>query len=192
MLYLQLFITFFKIGIFGFGGGYAMISMIHNDVVTSSHWISSAEFADIVAISQSTPGPIGINAATYVGYTAAINSGFSTPMAVLASALATLAVVLPSFIMIMVIAGILRRYREHPVTKTIFSLLRPTVVGLLAAAAITLLTPDNFSTPDNPWQFYVSIFLGLSAFVGTVWFKVKPIPMLVMCGVAGFLLFYRQ
>ena len=70
MLYLELFLTFFQIGLFGFGGGYAMLSMIQGEVVTSHQWISSSEFTDIVAISQMTPGPIGINSATYVGYTA--------------------------------------------------------------------------------------------------------------------------
>jgi len=189
MLYLQLFITFFKIGLFGFGGGYAMISMIHSDVVSSNHWITSAEFADIVAVSQSTPGPIGINSATYVGYTAAMNAGYGEAMAVLASGVSTFAVVLPSFLLVLLILGILRRYREHTVTQTIFSVLRPTVIGLLAAAAIALLTPENFGTPADLWQFSTSIFLCVAAFVGTVWCKVKPIPMLIMCGVAGLLLY---
>ena len=75
MLFLELFLTFFQIGLFGFGGGYAMLSMIQGEVVTSHNWLSSAEFTDIVAISQMTPGPIGINSATYVGYTATINAG---------------------------------------------------------------------------------------------------------------------
>ena len=78
MLYLELFLTFFQIGLFGFGGGYAMLSMIQGEVVTNHQWISSSEFTDIVAISQMTPGPIGINSATYVGYTAAINAGYTT------------------------------------------------------------------------------------------------------------------
>ena len=96
MIYIQLFITFFKIGLFGFGGGYGMLSLIQHDTVEQWHWLSSSEFTDIVAISQMTPGPIGINSATYCGYTAIANAGYSMPMAILGSAVATFALVLPS------------------------------------------------------------------------------------------------
>ena len=104
MLYLELFITFFQIGLFGFGGGYAMLSMIQGEVVTSHGWLSSAEFTDIVAISQMTPGPIGINSATYVGYTSVINAGYGHAWGILGSAVATFALVLPSFILMIAIS----------------------------------------------------------------------------------------
>ena len=100
MLFLQLFYTFFKIGLFGFGGGYAMLSMIQGEVVTRYGWLTSQEFTDIVAISQMTPGPIGINSATYVGYTT-IAAHYGTSMGVLGSCIATFAVVLPSFILML-------------------------------------------------------------------------------------------
>ena len=96
MIFLWLFVTFFEIGLFGFGGGYGMLSLIQHETVEHWHWLSSAEFADIVAISQMTPGPIGINSATYCGYTAIKNAGFSMPMAILGSATATFALVLPT------------------------------------------------------------------------------------------------
>ena len=89
MIFLSLFITFFKIGLFGFGGGYGMLSLIQHETVESHHWLSTAEFTDIVAISQMTPGPIGINSATYCGFTAIQNAGYSHAMAVLGSATAT-------------------------------------------------------------------------------------------------------
>lgn len=89
MIWLQLFYVYLKIGIFGFGGGYAMLSLIQADVVDRYGWISSQEFTDIVAISQMTPGPIGINSATYIGYTAIHNAGYSPAMAVLGSCLTT-------------------------------------------------------------------------------------------------------
>ena len=98
MIWLQLFYVYLKIGIFGFGGGYAMLSLIQADVVDRYGWISSQEFTDIVAISQMTPGPIGINSATYIGYTAIHNAGYSPAMAVLGSCLTTFAVCLPSFL----------------------------------------------------------------------------------------------
>ncbi|MEI3531465.1 MAG: chromate transporter [Bacteroidaceae bacterium] len=191
VLFLLLFYTFFKIGLFGFGGGYAMLSMIQGEVVTKYQWLTTSQFTDIVAISQMTPGPIGINSATYVGYSAVVNAGYSPAMGVLGSAMATFAVVLPSFILMFTITRILIKYRETDLVDTMFSLLRPTVVGLIAAAALILMTPENFSAPDiNPWQFYISIFLFVAAFVGTQFFKINPIKMIIVCATAGFILFY--
>lgn len=191
VLFLLLFYTFFKIGLFGFGGGYAMLSMIQGEVVTKYQWLTTSQFTDIVAISQMTPGPIGINSATYVGYSAVVNAGYSPAMGVLGSAMATFAVVLPPFILMFTVTKILIKYRETDLVDTMFSLLRPTVVGLIAAAALILMTPENFSTPDiNPWQFYISIFLFVAAFVGTQFFKINPIKMIIVCATAGFILFY--
>lgn len=191
VLFLLLFYTFFKIGLFGFGGGYAMLSMIQGEVVTKYQWLTTSQFTDIVAISQMTPGPIGINSATYVGYSAVVNAGYSPAMGVLGSAMATFAVVLPSFILMFTITKILIKYRETDLLDTMFSLLRPTVVGLIAAAALILMTPENFSAPDiNPWQFYISVFLFVAAFVGTQFFKINPIKMIIVCATAGFILFY--
>ena len=191
VLFLLLFYTFFKIGLFGFGGGYAMLSMIQGEVVTKYQWLTTSQFTDIVAISQMTPGPIGINSATYVGYSAVVNAGYSPAMGVLGSAMATFAVVLPSFILMFTITKILIKYRETDLVDTMFSLLRPTIVGLIAAAALILMTPENFSTPSiNPWQFYISIFLFVAAFVGTQFFKINPIKMIIVCATAGFILFY--
>lgn len=190
VLFLLLFYTFFKIGLFGFGGGYAMLSMIQGEVVTKYQWLTTSQFTDIVAISQMTPGPIGINSATYVGYSAVVNAGYSPALGVLGSAMATFAVVLPSFILMFTITKILIKYRETDLVDTMFSLLRPTVVGLIAAAALILMTPENFSTPSiNPWQFYISIFLFVAAFVGTQFFKINPIKMIIVCATAGFILF---
>ena len=104
LLLLKLFYTFFKIGLFGFGGGYAMISMIQGEVVTRYEWLSSSDFTDIIAISQMTPGPIGINSATYVGYTAMVNAGYSHAAGILGSTVATFSVVLPSFILMIFIS----------------------------------------------------------------------------------------
>ena len=141
MIYLQLFYTFFKIGLFGFGGGYAMLSMIQGEVVTRYGWVSSQEFTDIVAISQMTPGPIGINAATYVGFT---STG-----SVWGSIIATFAVVLPSFILMLTISKFFLKYQKHPVVESVFSGLRPAVVGLLASAALVLMNVENFGSPTK-------------------------------------------
>lgn len=190
MLYLELFITFCKIGLFGFGGGYAMLSMIQGEVVTIHGWISASEFTDIVAISQMTPGPIGINSATYVGYTAALNAGYSQPWAVLGSITATFAVVLPSFILMIAISRFFLKYQKHTLVEAVFKGLRPAVVGLLAAAALLLMTAENFGNyHTDKYQFLISTFIFLTAFVGTRKFKISPILMIVLCGLAGFLLY---
>lgn len=190
MIFLLLFYTFFKIGLFGFGGGYAMLSMIQGEVVTKYGWLTTKQFTDIVAISQMTPGPIGINSATYVGYTSLVNAGYPSWVGVTGSLLATVAVVLPSFILMFTVTKLLLKYRDTNLVDTMFSFLRPTVVGLIAAAALLLMTRENFSSPDiNPWQFYISVYLFAVAFVGTQFLKINPIRMIVTCGVAGLLLY---
>lgn len=191
MIYLYLFITFFEIGIFGFGGGYGMLSLIQTEVVVNHNWLTTAEFTNIVAISQMTPGPVGINSATYCGYVAAHNAGFGGEMAVLGSAIATFALVLPSLIMMILISKMFMKYMNHPVVTNIFLGLRPAVVGLLAAATLLLMTEDNFSTPQsNPWQFYISVALFVATFVGTKYIKVNPILMIGLAAFAGLILLY--
>ena len=190
-LYLNLFITFFQIGLFGFGGGYGMLSLIQGEVVHHWHWMSTTEFTDIVAISQMTPGPIGINSATYCGYTAVHNAGMSEGMAVVGSCVATFALVPPSLLLMLLLARLFMKYMKHPTVQAIFAGLRPAVVGLLAAATLLLCTRENFSTPlENPWQFWISVFIFLATFIGTKVFKISPIRMIVMAAFAGLLLLY--
>ena len=190
MLFLQLFCTFFKIGLFGFGGGYAMLSMIQGEVVTRHGWISAQEFTDIVAISQMTPGPIGINSATFVGYSTLIDAGYTPAMAVLGSATATFAVILPSFILMLIISRYFLKFQKHPVVMAVFSGLRPAVVGLLAAAALLLMNSENFSSPTNDMRsFIISCLIFLVVFIATHRFKISPILMIVLSGVAGLLLY---
>lgn len=190
MLFLELFITFFQIGLFGFGGGYAMLSMIQGEVVTGHHWISSSEFTDIVAISQMTPGPIGINSATYVGYTAVVNAGYSHVWGIAGSITTTFAVVLPSFILMIAISKFFLKYQKHPLVESVFKGLRPAVVGLLASAALLLMTAENFgSYQTDTYQWCISILIFLIAFIGTRKFKVNPILMIVLCGLAGWILY---
>ncbi len=190
ILLIQLFWTFFKIGLFGFGGGYAMISMIQGSIVSDYHWLSTGQFTDIVAVSQMTPGPIGINSATYVGYTTMVNAGYAQWAGVVGSAVATFAVVLPSFILMLLISKFLMKHRENKTIDDMFSTLRPAVVGLLAAASLCLMTEENFSSPDaNPWQFWLSVALFLFAFVSQRIYKMNPILIVCLCAVAGIVLF---
>jgi len=174
MIYLKLFIVYFKIGLFGFGGGYAMLSLIQDEVVNKHGWLSFQEFTDIVAISQVTPGPIGINSATYIGYTATGS--------VWGSIVATLAVCLPSFIIVLSIAHIYRKFRSNKYVDNAFKGLRPATVGLIAAAALLLMNRENFID-------YKSIIIFAVAFILTIFLKLHPILMILLAAVAGLIIY---
>lgn len=186
MLYLSLFITFFKIGLFGFGGGYGMLSLIQREVVFHHGWMTSGEFTDIVAISQMTPGPVGINTATYAGYTALQNTGAGIPLCVLGSCLATFALVLPSLILMLFISRYFMKYKDHPSVRHVFDGLRPAVVGLLAAATLMLMTRENFgSFSEDKAGFLFSVSLFTLTFVCVKFLKVGPIKMIGVCAALG-------
>lgn len=190
MIFLQLFLVFSKIGIVGFGGGYAMLSLIQDDVVNKHGWLSSAEFTDIVAVSQMTPGPLGINMATYVGYTSVVNAGYSTGLAMLGSLLATLSILWLPFILMIVVSRFLLKHKESPIIKSIFAGLRPTIVGLVAAAALVLMNAENFGAPRTALlQFVVSLVLFALAFISVYHFKVSPLKILALAGIFG-MVFY--
>lgn len=186
VIYLKLFWTFFKIGLFGFGGGYGMLSLIQNEVVENHQWITNSEFTDIVAVSQMTPGPIGINSATYVGFKAIENAGMSRTEAVCGSLLASFSVMLPSFILMLLISAFFMRYKNHKSVQTVLAWLRPVVVGMLAAAVLLLLNEENLGVfqRDN-LQLYVSIGLFILAFIATYYWKVGPIKMILLAGLFG-------
>ncbi len=170
MIYLQLFITFFKIGLFNFGGGYAMISFLQNEIVFKHAWLTTAQFTDIVAVSQVTPGPIGINMATYVGYTACGNGW--------GAAVATVALCLPSLILLIALGKFLRKHQSSPRLQGVLAGIRPAVVGLIAAAALVLCNSENFVD-------YKSILFFLVAFI-LVWTrKAGPILVLLLSACAG-------
>ena len=158
-----------------------MLSMIQGEVVTRYGWLTPQEFTDIVAISQMTPGPIGINSATYVGYTT-IAEQYGTSMGVLGSCIATFAVVLPSFILMLTISKFFLKYQKHPSVEAVFSGLRP--------AALVLMNAENFSSPDEDmYSFIISIIIFLVAFIGTRKYKANPILMIIACGIAGLILY---
>ena len=173
-LYLSLFLTFFKIGLFGFGGGYAMLTLIQHEVVEKHAWISMSDFTDIVAISQSTPGPIAFNSATYIGYTAT--------QSVWGSAICTLAVSLPSLILMVIMTKFFLSFRGNRYVAAAIGGLKTVVVGLIGAGALTLVDKENFVD-------YKSVLIFAAAFLLTFKFKMDPILMLVLAGLAGYLLY---
>ena len=182
MIYLELLTTFFMIGLFTIGGGYAMLSLIQAQVVTIHSWIDEDTFTDIVAISQMTPGPVGINSATYIGYTVLEQSGASEFMCILGSFSTTLAVVLPSFIIVLTICRMYSRFRSNNIFGSVMDGLKPAVAGLIGAAAITLMTKENF--PD--WKSWM---LFAAAFIASWWGKANPIAVIIAGGILGLLLY---
>lgn len=190
MILWKLFYTFLKIGIFTFGGGYAMIALIQNEVVEKNGWMTAQEFTDIVATSQITPGPVGINTATYAGYTAVVNSGYSSALGIAGAFLASLAVILLPFILTLIVSRLLLKHKNHPIVASTLSILRLAIVGLIAAAALLLLTPENFGTPDaNLMQFIVSIVIFVAVFIASYKFKASPILLILACGIIGFIIY---
>lgn len=193
-LYLQLFWTYTKIGLFGFGGGYAMLSLVQDEVVVKQGWITEQQFTDIVALSQVTPGPIGINSATYIGYTATGS--------ILGAIVATLAVSLPSFILVMLISIAFSRFRQNRWVEAAFVSIRPASVGLIASAALLLsihaegvwqwinhgnreaiVVRDNFPDLRSLLLFAVTFVVALRRWV-------HPILLILLAGGAGWLLYY--
>lgn len=177
MIYLQLFYTFFKIGIFGFGGGAAMLSLIQFELVDKYAWITAEEFTNMIAISQITPGPIGINCATYAGYLATGS--------VLGATVATFALVFPSFFVMLFIMKIVHKYNDSPYMINTMKLLRLTVIGLIASAALLLITEESFGVGYTDWISW-AIFAG--AFISTKWLKLHPILMILIAGAVGLFL----
>ena len=173
MIYLQLFLTFLKIGFFGFGGGYAMLSLVQNEVIVRHAWLTGSQFADIVAISQMTPGPIAINSATYVGYMVTGN--------IFGSMLATLAVCVPPLTLMILIAVFYKRLHKNRYVESVVGWLRPLTTGMIGAAALLFLNRETFVD----WTS-VAIF---AAVFTAVWFKADAIVMLVLSAIAGILLY---
>lgn len=199
-IYFKLIWAYLKIGIFGFGGGYAMLSLVESAVVDPG-WISEQTFTDIVAISQMTPGPIGINSATYIGFVTPgeVDAAFGgIGWGILGSVAATLAVVLPSFFLVIYASHIIKRHHESGVVKGVFSGLRPVVIGLIASAAIMLMNNANFNPNGITWQLLVNIGICVVTFC-LVYFplpaghgkKVKchPIVAIIIAGIAGYLIY---
>ena len=174
MIYLKLFYVFFKVGLFSFGGGYAILPLMQHEVVDVNKWISFKEFMDIVAVSQITPGPISINLATHVGYRIG---------GALGSTIATTSVILPSIIIISLIVIFLKRFNKLPVVQRIFKSLRVTIVGLILAAGIALFVKENFID-------YKSYIIFTSVLIGGLFFKIGSITLIILSGVAGAILYY--
>lgn len=199
ILYLQLFSTFFVIGIFTFGGGYAMLSLIQTQVVTAHAWLTESEFTNIVAISQMTPGPIGINCATYVGYDVLNTAGAGHMLSILGSCWSTFALMLPSFLIVLMMVRFYQKVKGSRIFTGVMGWVRPAVAGLIGAAAVLLIIKTSWSgTPllssptvsvlaDNFIDWKSWLLFGAAMVAGL--FRANPILIIICGGIAGLLLY---
>lgn len=175
MTFLQLLYVFFKIGLLGFGGGYAMLSLIQFEVVDHFHWMTVTQFSDMLAISQMTPGPVSINTATYVGYEVA-----GIPGAVVA----TIALCLPSILMMYFVMRFMINNKENRFMQYILSGLRPVLGGLILAAALLLVNRESFI--DFGWgERNISVLIFIATFVALYFYKVNAMWLIVAAGAVG-------
>lgn len=195
MVLIEIFYTFLIIGLFTFGGGYSMIALIQGQVVDQHGWLTAQEFADILAISQITPGPVGINTATYAGYSAVAAAGYPTAVAVAGALIASLAVLALPMTLVFLVGRWLLAHKDQAPFNTIFPVLRLTVIGLIAAAALSLMpsafspTPNGTVTLANVQFSLFNLLIFIAVFVLSVWKKVSPILLIILSGAAGFLLY---
>ncbi|NLP45622.1 MAG: chromate transporter [Epulopiscium sp.] len=187
-IYLQLICTFFKLGLFSFGGGYAMIPLIEKEI-ESHGWMTATEFSNIIAIAEMTPGPIAVNSATFVGYKTA---------GILGGIIATIGVALPSLLLILLVSQIFFKYQDHPVNKMIFYGIRPVIVGLITTATVFVGKTAFFH-----WEVslagikdlfgflnFSSIAICIISFIGMLRFKIHPILMIGISAVLGVVSMY--
>lgn len=183
---IKLFLVFFRIGLFSFGGGYAMLPLIYQEVQALA-LIPVQEFSNIVAISQMTPGPIAVNAATYIGYQSA---------AFLGATFATLGVTLPSFIIILIIDSVFNKFKENKIVTKVISGIRPATVGMIASAVIFFaetsifkgkLSGIDWHEPLQSVNLYAFLIFILTIF-GVKRLKLGPITLTILAGIIGGLL----
>lgn len=177
---LQLVWSYLKIGFFGFGGGYAMLSLIHSEVVVRNEWLTNGEFSDIIAISQMTPGPIALNSATYIGYEVA---------GVLGSMVATTAVCIPALTLMILLTRFFLKLHNNRYVQSVVLAMRPVVVGMIMSAALLLVFPhsdDGRSFIDGwSWLIFALALLGSAK-------KINPILLIVVSGIAGVVIYWPQ
>lgn len=171
-LCLKLFIVFFKIGLFSFGGGNAILALIRQEVVVNNRWLGINEFTDLVAISQATPGPVAINGATYIGYRVAGIQG---------SLIATFGVSLPTFVIMLILTHYFMKFKDNQYVQDALMGLLPVTLGLVAAAAL-LLVPNSFID-------YKSILIFAGVFIASYRFKADPVLLIIISGILGFLFY---
>lgn len=183
MILVQLFFSFLQIGMFSFGGGYAALSLIQDQVITTHHWLSMGEFSDLVTISQMTPGPIAVNAATFVGTKIAGTTG---------AIVATIGCILPSCIIVTLIAYFYLKYRNLRVIQVVLNTLRPAVIALIFAAGVSILVSALFQNGIigiETIKIQMTIIFVVSMYL-LIKHKMNPIVVMVFAGICNVLQYY--
>lgn len=179
MIYIQLFLAFLQIGAFSFGGGYAALPLIQDQVIDRFHWMTLSQFSDLVTISQLTPGPIAINAATFVG-----NQMAGIPGALIATA----GCILPSCIFVTILAWLYTKYRSMDLLQGTLEFLRPAVVAMIAAAGIVILLPVFFANGQVSFGGHNLQLRPVFIFAAALYLlrrkKLDPVLVMVLCGIA--------
>ncbi|NLY88655.1 MAG: chromate transporter [Firmicutes bacterium] len=168
----DLFLSFSRIGLTAFGGGYAMIPLLRTEFIVARQWLTLGEFLDIIAIAEMTPGPVAINAATYIGYKVAGVPG---------AAAATLGVITPSVVLILIIAGLFQHYRSSPLVRAVISGIRPAVIALIFSAVLVMGRPVLVD--------FRAFFISLAAFLLLITGKMRPLPVIGLSALLGLLLY---
>ncbi len=200
--------VFFYIGLFGFGGGYAMISLIQFEVVNEFQWMTTSEFANLLAISQMTPGPISINSATYVGYSV-FAAQYGPAWGILGATVATLSLCLPSILLMYLVIRFLFKNEDNKYVKAVFSGLRPAVVGLIFSAGFMMMVncdpihdyiagmasdltlswkEENFGT--SLFEHLFSVLICAGTFIALYFFKKNAMALILISGLVGFTIYY--
>ncbi len=164
----EMFKTFFKIGAFTFGGGYAMIPIIQEEIVTKRKWMTEADFLDAIVVAQGSPGPLGVNISIYVGYKV---KGISGALS------ATIGSVLPSFLIILLVASFFYKFRNNRIVDKVFLGIGPAIVGLIGSAVYQLTRSSNLG--------YVRMGIGLMAALAIVFLKISPIYLVILGGLGS-------
>ncbi|MEY8414930.1 chromate transporter [Tissierella praeacuta DSM 18095] len=172
MTILKLFISFLKIGAFSFGGGYAMLPLIQKEIIEVHNWLTLNEFIDILAVVEMTPGPVAINSATFLGYKVG---------GILGSIVATIGVVLPSIVVILIIAHFLSKFKNSPYVEWAFKGIRPVVLGLIISASLTV--------SKNAIVDIKTFLLGAVLFYLTSFKKMHPILTIIIAGIVGAIIY---
>lgn len=184
MIYLKLFLSFFQVGLFSFGGGYAALPLIEQQTIEVNGWITNQQFIDILTLSEMTPGPIAINAATFTGNQIAGLWG---------GVIATIGVTLPSVIIVLILAYFYFKYKSIKMVQGVIQGLRPAVVALIASAGLTIFLTAMFGHSELPLQLSQLNIVSVVLFIVGIFlmrkYKLSPIQVMILSGISGIIIY---
>ena len=188
IIYLFLFLSFAQMSLLGIGGNAGTQALLEHEVITLHHWITPEQLSNLMVFCRTIPGGTGLNAATLVGSLSTVTR-FGFWGSLLASTVSVIGLTLPAALWAWIITAFRKSGKKSILFDGFMLLLRPLVPGLIAAAAILMMTPENFGSPlTHPWQFGVTVFLFLTTLIGTSCYRFNAFFMILICGIAGCIL----